>query len=96
MDRYAAGISILFAVFFETLAVSWAYGKFPFALNTPIEKIALTFASILVSPKVKLVRISYIKAILYYTVMFELIWSFHDIYFDCKLVLLESDPLAWA
>ena len=26
MDRYAAGISILFAVFFETLAVSWAYG----------------------------------------------------------------------
>ena len=28
MDRYAAGISILFAVFFETLAVSWAYGEF--------------------------------------------------------------------
>ena len=27
MDKYAAGYSILFAVFFETLAVSWAYGK---------------------------------------------------------------------
>lgn len=27
MDRYAAGYSILFAVFFETLAVSWLYGK---------------------------------------------------------------------
>ncbi|XP_060596173.1 sodium-dependent dopamine transporter-like [Ruditapes philippinarum] len=26
MDKYAAGYSILFAVFFETLAVSWAYG----------------------------------------------------------------------
>nr|KAG5690225.1 hypothetical protein BaRGS_026677 [Batillaria attramentaria] len=26
MDRFAAGYSILFAVFFETLAVSWAYG----------------------------------------------------------------------
>lgn len=27
MDRYAAGYSILFAVFFESLVVSWAYGK---------------------------------------------------------------------
>lgn len=27
MDRFAAGYSILFAVFFETIAVSWAYGK---------------------------------------------------------------------
>ncbi|XP_070206051.1 sodium-dependent dopamine transporter-like [Littorina saxatilis] len=26
MDRFAAGYSILFAVFFETIAVSWAYG----------------------------------------------------------------------
>lgn len=26
MDKYAAGYSILFAVFFETLAVSWVYG----------------------------------------------------------------------
>lgn len=26
MDKYAAGYSILFAVFFETLAVSWLYG----------------------------------------------------------------------
>ena len=28
MDRYAAGYSILVAVFFETLVVSWAYGKY--------------------------------------------------------------------
>lgn len=27
MDRYAAGYSILFAVFFESLVLSWAYGK---------------------------------------------------------------------
>lgn len=27
MDKYAAGYSILFAVFFESLVVSWAYGK---------------------------------------------------------------------
>lgn len=26
MDRYAAGYSILFAVFFESLVLSWAYG----------------------------------------------------------------------
>lgn len=27
MDRYAAGYSILFAVFFESMVLSWAYGK---------------------------------------------------------------------
>ena len=27
MDNFAAGYSILFAVFFETMVVSWAYGK---------------------------------------------------------------------
>ena len=27
LDKYAAGYSILFAVFFETLAVSWIYGE---------------------------------------------------------------------
>ena len=27
LDRYAAGYSILFAVFFEAIAVSWMYGK---------------------------------------------------------------------
>ena len=27
MERYAAGYSILFAVFLEALAVSWLYGK---------------------------------------------------------------------
>ncbi|XP_041349203.1 sodium-dependent dopamine transporter-like [Gigantopelta aegis] len=31
MDRFAAGYSILFAVFFETLAVSWAYGVVKFS-----------------------------------------------------------------
>lgn len=27
LDRYAAGYSMLFAVFFEAIAVSWIYGK---------------------------------------------------------------------
>lgn len=27
MDRFAAGYSILFAVLFETIAVSWIYGE---------------------------------------------------------------------
>lgn len=27
LDRYAAGYSMLFAVFFESIAVAWIYGK---------------------------------------------------------------------
>ena len=42
MDKFAAGNSILFAVFFEALAVSWIYGKI-FLLGLLVKKIATLY-----------------------------------------------------
>src|SRR6266571_4746782 len=44
LERYAAGYSILVAVLFEAIAVSWIYGKF----SIPIQGMGVTSDSICV------------------------------------------------
>ena len=35
-DSQSAGLSLIFVVIFEALAVSWGYGRYHFTVNSPL------------------------------------------------------------